>query len=231
MSQRNSGYRRVPDDEYKSPPWLGRVIAAYLRGRCQFLWDPANGRHSKLAQSLRREGFSVLATNDDFLSQYSCLIRGSRVSSQIRPSVLAAVWPAHLSNTRSSSRRRSRCCCGSISIPPRRAPICSKTAPPSRGRLCCSIALCGSSAKARPDRLKITVGFYEPRSSRSADDLLRAEAESFSATSLKPSVAALRKRPITAEAPTNICYSAITKVAACFRWRKSGAPLCGGSSN
>lgn len=71
MSQRNSGYRRVPDDEYELPPWLGRVIAAYLRGRCQFLWDPANGRHSKLAQSLRREGFSVLATNDDFLSQYS----------------------------------------------------------------------------------------------------------------------------------------------------------------
>jgi hypothetical protein len=70
MSQRYSGYARQPNDEYETPPWVTRCVVPYLR--CSYVWDPANGPSSKLAQALRREGFKVVATNDDFLSR-DCL--------------------------------------------------------------------------------------------------------------------------------------------------------------
>jgi hypothetical protein len=67
MSQRVSGYPRQPDETYETPRWVSQVAAARLRGRCAYLWDPANGPGSKLAQALRAEGFHVVGTNDDFL--------------------------------------------------------------------------------------------------------------------------------------------------------------------
>jgi len=67
MSQRLSGYPRRPNETYETPEWVARVIAGYLRGRSQYLWDPANGPCSKLAKALRVEGFHVTATCDDLL--------------------------------------------------------------------------------------------------------------------------------------------------------------------
>ena len=73
MSQRYSGYPRQANDEYETPPWVTRCVVPYLR--CSYVWDPANGTSSKLAQALRQEGFKVVATNDDFLSR-DCLPHG-----------------------------------------------------------------------------------------------------------------------------------------------------------
>jgi hypothetical protein len=67
MSQRVSDYPRQANECYETPAWVSRVVAAYLRGRCAHLWDPANGPGSKLANALRKEGFYVIASNDDFL--------------------------------------------------------------------------------------------------------------------------------------------------------------------
>jgi hypothetical protein len=69
MSQRHSGYPRQPDDEYETPAWVTRAVAPYLR--CSRAWDPANGASSKLALTLRQEGFKVVTTTDDFLSRDS----------------------------------------------------------------------------------------------------------------------------------------------------------------
>jgi hypothetical protein len=69
MSQRSSGYQRQPDDVYETPAWVTRLVVPYLREYCSHLWDPANGPASKIGQVLRKEGFRVAATNDDFLSK------------------------------------------------------------------------------------------------------------------------------------------------------------------
>jgi hypothetical protein len=71
MSQRVSGYPRVVDDVFETPSWVTRVIAPYLRDHCLYVWDPANGPRSKIADVLRTEGLDVIATNDDFLSRTS----------------------------------------------------------------------------------------------------------------------------------------------------------------
>ena len=67
MSQRISGYPRQSDETYETPRWVSQVAAAHLRGRCAFLWEPANGPGSKLTEALQAEGFHVIGTNDDFL--------------------------------------------------------------------------------------------------------------------------------------------------------------------
>jgi hypothetical protein len=69
MSQRNSGYARVRDEDYATPPWPARVLAPFLRQRgALHLWDPAAGAGS-LVRTLRAEGFEVTGTTDDFLAK------------------------------------------------------------------------------------------------------------------------------------------------------------------
>jgi hypothetical protein len=69
MSQRNSEYRRRDDDDYATPVWVGRAIARYLRrANVTDIWEPAAGAGS-LASTLTGEGFSVIATTDDFLKR------------------------------------------------------------------------------------------------------------------------------------------------------------------
>jgi hypothetical protein len=69
MSQRSSGYQRQRDDVYETPPWVTRVVVPYLNRRCLDIWEPANGPGSQMAQTLREEGFRVVATNDNFLAK------------------------------------------------------------------------------------------------------------------------------------------------------------------
>ena len=71
MSQRVSGYLRRPDDVYKTPPSVTRVVVPYLKKHCLHPWDPANGPKSKIAAARRDGGFRVTATNDDFLARTS----------------------------------------------------------------------------------------------------------------------------------------------------------------
>jgi hypothetical protein len=69
VSQRNSGYVRVRDEDYSTPPQPVQALAPFLRRRgISHAWDPAAGAGS-LAQTLRAEGFQVTATTDDFLAK------------------------------------------------------------------------------------------------------------------------------------------------------------------
>jgi hypothetical protein len=69
MSQRNSGYRRQVDDVYETPEWVTHVIMHLVERRR--IWDCANGPASQIAHALRQHGFSVVATDDDFLTKTS----------------------------------------------------------------------------------------------------------------------------------------------------------------
>lgn len=70
MSQRNSEYERVADENYETPEWLAATVASYLRAQgARQLWEPAvpkRGR-SQLAEALRAQGFWVAETRQDFL--------------------------------------------------------------------------------------------------------------------------------------------------------------------
>jgi predicted RNA methylase len=70
MSQRNSGYKRQPNEAYDTPPWVTKIIADHLRVRekVRTIWEPAAGQGA-LAAALVDEGFRVVATTDDFLSR------------------------------------------------------------------------------------------------------------------------------------------------------------------
>lgn len=58
----------MPRETYETPAPVTRVVIPYFRERCcEDLWDPANGPSSKIANTLRTEGFHVTATRDDFL--------------------------------------------------------------------------------------------------------------------------------------------------------------------
>lgn len=66
--QRASGYDRRPDEDYQTPCWVAQAIASRLRKvGVKTVWEPAAG-HGALADVLKDEGFTVVATTDDFLS-------------------------------------------------------------------------------------------------------------------------------------------------------------------
>ena len=71
MSQRVSGYPRQSDDVYETPAWVTWAVSPYLHEYCHYLWALANGPSSKMMQTLRAAGFECVATNDDFVAQYS----------------------------------------------------------------------------------------------------------------------------------------------------------------
>jgi len=77
VAQRISGYKRVVDEVYETPPWVTKIVVEgflrtvtddYQRGICGRIWDPCNGPHSKLAHALSSYGFDVVATAGDFLA-------------------------------------------------------------------------------------------------------------------------------------------------------------------
>ena len=71
MSQRGSDYPRRADEDYRTPAWVGQAIARYLRrAAVTDVWEPAAGAGA-LASALTAEGFSVVATTDDFLKRTS----------------------------------------------------------------------------------------------------------------------------------------------------------------
>jgi hypothetical protein len=71
VSQRVSGYERREGDSYETPAWVAQVVVPYLSKHALHVWCPADGPASKLALSLRQEGFKIVATNDDFLAKTS----------------------------------------------------------------------------------------------------------------------------------------------------------------
>jgi hypothetical protein len=69
MSQRASGFARRPNDDYRTPAWVAKIIAEHLRvrERVQTVWEPC-AADGLFAAALEAEGLKVVATTDDFLS-------------------------------------------------------------------------------------------------------------------------------------------------------------------
>jgi hypothetical protein len=67
MAQRVSGYDRVADDRYETPPEITATIVPYLRKLAKYVWEPAHSPKDKLGNVLREAGFNVTSTNGDFL--------------------------------------------------------------------------------------------------------------------------------------------------------------------
>ena len=56
MSQRDSGYERIPFDEYATPAWATAALIPHIPARVQAIWEPACGS-GKMVDVLRRDYF------------------------------------------------------------------------------------------------------------------------------------------------------------------------------
>jgi hypothetical protein len=66
MSRVTRDYPRQADEEYNTPPWVGAVIARWLKDQgVRSIWEPAPGR-GNLTRALAAHGFSVYETDADF---------------------------------------------------------------------------------------------------------------------------------------------------------------------
>lgn len=62
MTRANRDYPRQADEAYDTPPWVGLVIAAWLKQQAvHTIWEPAPGR-GQLGRALVAHGFSVTET-------------------------------------------------------------------------------------------------------------------------------------------------------------------------
>lgn len=70
MAQRVSGYDRMADDRYETPPEITATIVPYLRRQraVKRVWEPAHSPADKLGNALRAAGFAVTSTSRDFLT-------------------------------------------------------------------------------------------------------------------------------------------------------------------
>jgi hypothetical protein len=66
MSQRASGYERLPDDAYQTPPPVVDALAPLIPKRVRTILEPAPGDGLMVA-ALRKRGFAVAAGRGDFL--------------------------------------------------------------------------------------------------------------------------------------------------------------------
>jgi hypothetical protein len=70
MAQRGSGFARVADDRYETPDHVAESIAPYLRAHAiRKIWEPATAPSDALGNALRRAGFTVVSTHDNFLKR------------------------------------------------------------------------------------------------------------------------------------------------------------------
>jgi hypothetical protein len=64
MAQRNSGYRRKPDDLYETPSWVTNAIVQHLRlPKTEPIWEPSAGSGA-IVQALKADDYlHVIATD------------------------------------------------------------------------------------------------------------------------------------------------------------------------
>ena len=73
MSQRNSGYERMPLDKYSTPAWCALALLPHLPpiGGNEVIWECTSRGDSEIANVLRGAGHSVfesdITTGTDFL--------------------------------------------------------------------------------------------------------------------------------------------------------------------
>lgn len=74
MSQRRSGYLRLPGEAYDTPAWVTRCVLPHLPGRLLVtgIWEPAAGK-GQMVNALLEAGYPVLGTDietgSDFLQR------------------------------------------------------------------------------------------------------------------------------------------------------------------
>jgi hypothetical protein len=68
MSQRASGYRRVPDERYETIAWPVIVLLTRLPD-IRLAWDPCDRGSGRLVATLRHQGIDAVGTDDDFLTR------------------------------------------------------------------------------------------------------------------------------------------------------------------
>jgi hypothetical protein len=70
LSQRSSGYARVPNDFYATPEWCARALVPHLPRPPKIIWEPAAG-NGAISNVLESMGHQVIASDvdrgDDFL--------------------------------------------------------------------------------------------------------------------------------------------------------------------
>jgi hypothetical protein len=68
MAQRASGYARVADERYETPPEVTATIVPYLRrAQIKHIWESAFAPADKFGTALRAHGFTVTSTTTNFL--------------------------------------------------------------------------------------------------------------------------------------------------------------------
>lgn len=75
MSQRDSGYARLPDDLYETPEWVTAALLPHMKG-VQYIWEPACGNGSMAKALATWPNVRVRATDKargvDFFSVAHC---------------------------------------------------------------------------------------------------------------------------------------------------------------
>ena len=67
MSQRMSGYARIPDEQYQTVPWPVHALLCHLP-KPQCAWDPCDRGDGLLIATLLRYKINAVGTAHDFLS-------------------------------------------------------------------------------------------------------------------------------------------------------------------
>jgi hypothetical protein len=67
MSQRVSGYARVPDERYETIAWPVVALLSEL-GDIRRAWDPCDRGFGQLVATLRSRGIKAVGTNEDFFT-------------------------------------------------------------------------------------------------------------------------------------------------------------------
>src|SRR5678816_622452 len=75
MSQRDSGYARLPDDLYETPAWVTMALKPHMIGT-RYIWEPACGQGSMAKALAKWSDVRVRATDKakgiDFLTVSHC---------------------------------------------------------------------------------------------------------------------------------------------------------------
>ena len=67
MAQRDSGFQRRPDEDYRTPVWPVRALLTAI-DPVHFAWDPCSGSGGRMITALRECGVRCVGSTQDFLT-------------------------------------------------------------------------------------------------------------------------------------------------------------------
>jgi len=63
LAQRNSGYQRLEDDAYYTPPWCTWAMIPFLPSYVDRVWEPAAGPKRMISEVLKNANYAVRSTD------------------------------------------------------------------------------------------------------------------------------------------------------------------------